>query len=109
MNSIKTLVCALAIALINSQAGAQNSVAPPSAGRTAMLIASAGNPQKPAVSLGSTVWSLIPPAPNQPATDAVQKDSMSKDAMSKDSMKKDNMKTDAMKDDSMKTDAMKKN
>ena len=40
----------------------------PSAGRAAMLIASADNPQKPAVSLGSTVWSLIPPAPNQPAT-----------------------------------------
>ena len=31
-------------------------------------VASADNPQKPAVSLGSTVWSLIPPAPNQPAT-----------------------------------------
>ena len=29
----------------------------PSAGRAAMLIASADNPQKPAVSLGSTVWS----------------------------------------------------
>ena len=26
-----------------------------------MLIASADNPQKPVVSLGSTVWSLIPP------------------------------------------------
>ena len=44
----------------------------PSAGRAAMLIASADNPQKPAVSLGSTVWSLIPPAPNQPATVAVK-------------------------------------
>ena len=41
-------------------------------GRAAMLIASADNPQKPAVSLGSTVWSLIPPAPNQPATVAVK-------------------------------------
>ena len=40
----------------------------PSAGRAAMLVASADNPQKPAVSLGSTVWSLIPPAPNQPST-----------------------------------------
>ena len=37
-----------------------------------MLIASADNPQKPAVSLGSTVWSLIPPAPNQPGTVAVK-------------------------------------
>ena len=72
MNSIKTLVCALAIALINSQAGAQNSVAPPSAGRAAMLIASADNPQKPAVSLGSTVWSLISARPEQPATVAVK-------------------------------------
>ena len=44
----------------------------PSAGRAAMLIASADNPQKPAVSLGSTVWSLIPPAPNQPATVGVK-------------------------------------
>ncbi len=47
------------------------SPAPP-AGRAAMLIASADNPQKPAVSLGSTVWSLIPPAPNQPATVGVK-------------------------------------
>jgi hypothetical protein len=44
----------------------------PSAGRAAMLVASADNPQKPAVSLGSTVWSLIPPAPNQPGTVAVK-------------------------------------
>jgi TIR domain-containing protein len=40
----------------------------PSAGRAAMLVASADNPQKPVVSLGSTTWSLIPPAPGQPAT-----------------------------------------
>ena len=45
---------------------------PASAGRAAMLIASADNPQKPAVSLGSTVWSLIPPAPNQPSTVGVK-------------------------------------
>jgi cytoskeletal protein RodZ len=52
---------------------AQSAAPPtPSAGRAAMLIASADNPQKPAVSLGSTVWSLIPPAPNQPATVAVK-------------------------------------
>ena len=37
-----------------------------------MLIASADNPQKPAVSLGSTVWSLIAPTPGQPATVAVK-------------------------------------
>ena len=72
MNSIKTLVFALAIALIDSQAGAQSAAPAPSAGRAAMLIASADNPQKPVVSLGSTVWSLIPPAPNQPATVAVK-------------------------------------
>ena len=44
----------------------------PSAGRAAMLVASADNPEKPVVSLGSTVWSLIPPAPGQPATVAVK-------------------------------------
>jgi hypothetical protein len=42
------------------------------AGRAAMLVASADNPQKPAVSLGSTVWSLIPAAPGQPATVGVK-------------------------------------
>jgi hypothetical protein len=46
--------------------------ASPSAGRAAMLVATADNPQKPVVSLGSTTWSLIPPAPNQPATVAVK-------------------------------------
>ena len=44
----------------------------PSAGRAAMLVASADNPQKPVVSLGSTVWSLIPAASGQPATVAVK-------------------------------------
>jgi len=44
----------------------------PSAGRAAMLVASADNPEKPVVSLGSTVWSLIPAAPGQPATVAVK-------------------------------------
>ena len=56
--------------------GARSTSAPatpsPSAGRAAMLVASADNPQKPAVSLGSTVWSLIPAAPGQPATVAVK-------------------------------------
>ena len=52
---------------------ANSSAAPaPSAGRAAMLVASADNPQKPVVSLGSTTWSLIPPAPGQPATVAVK-------------------------------------
>ena len=37
-----------------------------------MLIASADNPQKPVVNLGSTVWSTIPAAPGQPATVAVK-------------------------------------
>ena len=46
--------------------------APSAGGRAAMLVASADNPQKPAVSLGSTVWSLIPPAPGQPATVGVK-------------------------------------
>jgi hypothetical protein len=68
-----------------SQSSAQGAAAPatpapetpsapaaPSAGRAAMLVASADNPQKPAVSLGSTVWSLIPPAPGQPATVGVK-------------------------------------
>jgi hypothetical protein len=50
----------------------QSAAPAPSAGRAAMLVASADNPQKPAVSLGSTVWSLIPPAPNQPGTVAVK-------------------------------------
>ncbi len=55
-----------------SSAPATPAAPAPSGGRAAMLIASADNPQKPAVSLGSTVWSLIPPAPNQPATVGVK-------------------------------------
>ena len=39
-----------------------------------MLVSPADNPQKPVVSLGSTVWSLLPPAPGQPATVAVKAD-----------------------------------
>jgi hypothetical protein len=46
----------------------------PASGRAAMLVASADNPQKPVVSLGSTVWSLIPAVPGQPATIAVKAD-----------------------------------
>jgi hypothetical protein len=55
-----------------STAETANPPAVPSAGRAAMLVASADNPQKPVVSLGSTTWSLIPPAPGQPATIAVK-------------------------------------
>jgi predicted aspartyl protease len=72
MNWIKTLFCAFAIALITSQAEAQNPPGPTTAGRAAMLIASAGDPQHPVAHLGSTVWFLIPPAPSQPATVAVK-------------------------------------
>jgi hypothetical protein len=54
---------------------AQNSASPPPvAARAAMLVASADDPQKPVVNLGSTVWSTIPPAPGQPATVAVKAD-----------------------------------
>jgi hypothetical protein len=53
-------------------AEAANPPAAPSAGRAAMLVASADNPQKPVVSLGSTTWSLIPPVSGQPATVAVK-------------------------------------
>ena len=55
------------------------SAAPPAANpgvavaaRAAMLVAVASDPQKPAVSLGSVVWSTIPAAPGQPATVAVK-------------------------------------
>ncbi len=33
-----------------------------------MLVTVASDPQKPAVSLGSVVWTSIPPIPGQPAT-----------------------------------------
>ena len=55
-----------------SPAPAQAAAPAPSGGRAAMLVASADNPQKPVVSLGSTVWSLIPAAPGQPASVAVK-------------------------------------
>jgi hypothetical protein len=45
----------------------------PEAARAAMLIAS-DSPGNPVVSLGSTVWSTIPPAPGQPARVAVTAD-----------------------------------
>jgi hypothetical protein len=37
-----------------------------------MLVASADNPQKPIVNLGSTVWSLLPAVQGQPATVGVK-------------------------------------
>jgi len=46
----------------------------PEAARSAMLIASADNPQKPIVNLGSTVWSLIQAVQGQPATVGVKAD-----------------------------------
>lgn len=46
----------------------------PSAGRAAMLLASADNPQKPVVNLGSTVWSTIPAPQGQPGGVAVEAD-----------------------------------
>ncbi len=39
-----------------------------------MLIASADNPQKPVVNLGSTVWSTIPAPQGQPSAVAVEAD-----------------------------------
>ena len=45
----------------------------PETARAAMLIAS-DSPRNPVVSLGSTVWSTIPPAPGQPARVAVKAD-----------------------------------
>ena len=42
------------------------------AARAAMLVAVASDPQKPAVSLGSVVWSTIPPGAGQPSTVAVK-------------------------------------
>jgi hypothetical protein len=45
----------------------------PVAARAAMLVAVAADPQKPpAVSLGSVVWTSIPPIPGQPATFGVK-------------------------------------
>ena len=44
----------------------------PAAARAAMLVAVAADPQKPSVSLGSVVWTLIPPIPGQPGTIAVK-------------------------------------
>ena len=46
----------------------------PNAARAAMLIASADNPQKPVVNLGSTVWSTVPAPQGQPGGAAIQAD-----------------------------------
>ena len=50
-----------------------SSPAAPGTARAAILIAS-DNPRNPMVSLGTTVWSTIPPVPGQPATVAVKAD-----------------------------------
>ena len=68
--ALRLLAAVAALALVGS-AKAQEDQAGMHA-RAAMLVASADHPEKPVVSLGSTVWSLIPPAPNQPATVAVK-------------------------------------
>ena len=46
----------------------------PVAARAAMLIASTQDPQKPAVSLGSVVWSAVPANPGQPGSSGVKAD-----------------------------------
>ena len=56
-----------------NQAPDSSSPALPETARAAMLIAS-DSPRNPVVSLGSTVWSTIPPAPGQPARVAVKAD-----------------------------------
>ena len=71
--ALRLLAAVAALALVGSAKAQEKPVAPsPNTARAAMLVTTADNPQKPAVSLGSTVWSLIPPAPNQPATVAVK-------------------------------------
>ena len=44
----------------------------PSWAKSAMLVATGDDPQHPIVTLGTAVWSLIPPATGQPATVAVK-------------------------------------
>jgi hypothetical protein len=56
-----------------NQAPDASSPALPETARAAMLVASDSS-QNPVVSLGSTVWSTIPPAPGQPARVAVKAD-----------------------------------
>ena len=58
----------------NTPQGTQTETQLPSAARAAMLIASADNPQKPVVNLGSTVWSTIPAPQGQPSGVAVEAD-----------------------------------
>ena len=56
-----------------NQMADDSSPALPGAPRAAMLIAS-DNPQRPTISLGSTVWSTIPPVPGHRETVAVKAD-----------------------------------
>jgi hypothetical protein len=46
----------------------------PVAARAAMLVAVASDPQKPAISLGSVVWSTVPAVAGQPSTVGVKAD-----------------------------------
>jgi hypothetical protein len=55
-----------------ADAQSQAAATVPVAGRAAMLVAAADNPHKAVYNVGSTVWSLIPPAPGQPATVGVK-------------------------------------
>ena len=80
-NSIAPAVSAPPGSQPTKQSGAEPANTTPDAGspalpgtaRAAMLIAS-DNPNRPAISLGSTVWSTIPPVPGHPATVAVKAD-----------------------------------
>ena len=56
-----------------NQAPDTSSPAAPDTALAAVLIAS-DDPRNPVVSLGSTVWSALPPAPGKPATAAVKAD-----------------------------------
>jgi hypothetical protein len=46
--------------------------AAPAPARAAMLVATSGDPQKPAVNLGSVVWSAAPANPGQPGSSGVK-------------------------------------
>ena len=60
------------VAPVPTESSAASPTAAPTGARASMLIASADDPQNPVVSLGSTVWTLIPAASGQPATVAVE-------------------------------------
>jgi hypothetical protein len=53
-------------------AGTGATQAAPATARAAMLVATSGDPQKPAVDLGSVVWSAAPANPGQPGSSGVK-------------------------------------